>query len=109
MFRVTVHDDPRCLTFQVEGRLAGPWVRELHDCWRSTLAGQSRPAVCVDLAGVTFVDAAGRALLAQLHRAGAQLRASGVQMRAVVAEISQDPAGTPQGDRGTEGGARGDR
>ena len=23
MFRVTVHDDPRCLTFQVEGRLAG--------------------------------------------------------------------------------------
>ena len=103
MFRVTVHDDPRCLTFQVEGRLAGPWVRELHECWRSTLAGRRRPAVCVDLAGVTFVDAAGKALLAQLHRAGAQLRAAGVQMRAVVAEATQDTPGTPEGDRAPEG------
>jgi anti-anti-sigma regulatory factor len=103
MFRVTVHDDPGCVTFQVEGRLTGPWVRELHDCWQNTLAGRLRPVVCVDLAGVTFVDAAGKALLAQLHRAGAQLRASGVQMRAVVAEMTEATGGTHQGDRGPEG------
>ena len=109
MFRVTVHDDPNCLTFQVEGRLAGPWVRELHECWQSTLAGRRRPAVCVDLAGVTFVDAAGKALLARLHRDGAQLRASGVQMRAVVAEMTQGTAGTPEGNRGPEGGEGGSR
>jgi len=27
--RITVHDNPEALTFQLEGRLAGPWLREL--------------------------------------------------------------------------------
>src|SRR4051812_19303580 len=103
MLRVTVHDDPHCLTFQVEGRLVGAWVRELRNCWRSTLASQHRSVVCVDVTGVTSVDAAGKALLAELHRAGAKLVASGVLMRAVVAEMTQPATLPPQIGRGTEG------
>ena len=38
MLRITVHDKPQALTFQLEGRLAGPWLRELEECWKSTLA-----------------------------------------------------------------------
>ena len=35
MLRITVHDAPGTLTFRLKGRLAGPWVRELEECWRA--------------------------------------------------------------------------
>ena len=38
MLRITVHENQESLTFQLEGRLAGPWLRELEECWHSTLA-----------------------------------------------------------------------
>ena len=27
MLRITMHEKPRALTFQLEGRLAGPWLQ----------------------------------------------------------------------------------
>ena len=42
MLRITVHDNPQALTFQLEGRLAGPWVQELKECWQSTLNQQRK-------------------------------------------------------------------
>ena len=51
MLRITVHDQPQTLTFQLEGRLAGPWLRELEECWQSTLAHQRKPILRVDLDG----------------------------------------------------------
>jgi hypothetical protein len=33
MLRITVHNKPPVLTFQLEGELARPWVRELEECW----------------------------------------------------------------------------
>ena len=92
MLRITVHDKPRALTFQLEGRLAGPWVRELEECWQSTLAGQRKPILRVDLTGVTFIDAAGQACLAALHRQGAEFVAADCLTKAIVAEITQAPA-----------------
>jgi anti-anti-sigma regulatory factor len=76
MMRITVHDEPGCLTFQLEGRLAGPWVRVLEECWQSALARQRKPILRVDLTGVTSIDAAGQAHLAAIHRAGAELVAA---------------------------------
>ena len=87
MFRISVHDNPGSLTVQLEGRLAGPWVRELEECWQSTLASQRRPILRVDLMGVTSIDAAGKKLLAAMHLEGAEFLARGCLMRAVVAEI----------------------
>ena len=43
MLRITVHDNPRDLTFQLEGSLAGPWLRVLEECWQSTLARRRKP------------------------------------------------------------------
>jgi len=103
MLRVTVHEETGSLRFEVEGRLAGAWVQELQLCWRSTLAGRPRSAVLVDLKGVTFIDDAGKDLLAQLHRAGATLTASGVLMRAVVTQVTQATARAHNGTPGTEG------
>lgn len=91
MLRITAHDSPESLTFQLEGKLAGPWVRELEDCWQRTLAGRPRPAIRLDLTGVTFLDAAGKAFLAARHGQGVELVASGCLMSALVAEITNAP------------------
>lgn len=90
MLRITVHDNPESLTFQLEGALAGPWVRELEECWRRTFAGR-RSAVRFDLAGVTSIDAAGRDFLAAMHRQQAEFIAVDCLTRAVVAEITKAP------------------
>ena len=87
MLRITTSDSPRVLTFQLEGRLEGPWVHELEQCWRSLLDGAKRPTVCVDLTGVTYIDAAGKARLAQMHEQGARFIARDCATKAVVAEI----------------------
>jgi anti-anti-sigma regulatory factor len=96
MLRITVHDDPAALTFQLEGRLTGPWVQELEECWQGTLSRQHRPILRVDLTGVTFIGAAGLACLAALHRQGAEFVAADCLMKAVVAEITSSPVPDPE-------------
>jgi anti-anti-sigma regulatory factor len=90
MLRITANDSPRVLTFRLEGRLEGPWVRELEQSWRSLLDGASQPTVCVDLTGVTYIDAAGKARLAEMHEQGAQFIAGDCLTKAIVAEIVGD-------------------
>ena len=102
MLRITVHDDLKSLTFRLEGTLAGPWVSEVEECRRRALAGRRRPSVRFDLAGVTFIDAAGEAYLAAMHRQGAALIAADCLTRAIVAEITKAP--TP--DRGRPAGPK---
>ena len=89
MLRITVHDSQRALTFQLEGKLAGLWVRVLEECWQSTLAGRRVRSPRLDLTGVTSIDSAGQACLAALHRQGAEFVAADCLTKAVVAEISQ--------------------
>ena len=104
MLRITVHDKPGVRTFQLEGRLAGPWVRVLEECWQSALAGRREPMLRVDLTGVTSIDAAGRACLAALQRQGAEFIAADVLIKGIVAEITQGPlpdSGCPK-DEGFE-------
>jgi anti-anti-sigma regulatory factor len=73
------------MTVQLEGRLAGPWVRELE---HGIEAGRRSSVLRFDLTGVTFIDAAGKELLAAVHANGAEFLISGCMMRAVVAEIA---------------------
>jgi anti-anti-sigma regulatory factor len=88
MLRITVHDKPGSLTIQLEGRLAGPWVRELENYWQSTRASQRKPVLRFDLTGVTSIDAAGKEFLAAMHAEGAEFLTCGCLMRAVMAEIT---------------------
>jgi ABC-type transporter Mla MlaB component len=92
MLRITVHDKPQALTFQLEGRLAGPWLRELEACWKSTLAQRRKSILRVDLTGVTFIDAAGKACLAVMYHQGAELIAADCLTKDIVAEIRQGDA-----------------
>jgi ABC-type transporter Mla MlaB component len=91
MLRITVHDNPESVTFQLEGRLASAWVRLVEDCRQRTLASQRKPVLCFDLAGVTFIDAAGKAYLAAMHRLGAEFVAADCLTKAIVAEITKAP------------------
>ena len=96
MLRITVRDSPEALTFQLEGRLAGPWVPVLEECWQSELLRQRQPILRVDLTGVTSLDAAGRTCLAALHSQGAEFIAADCLTRAMVAEITRSPSGGAQ-------------
>ena len=89
MLRITVHHNPQTLTFQLEGWLAGPWVRELEACWQNTLNQPCKPVLRIDLTGVTFIDRAGKACLAGMHRQGAELVAADCMTKAILAEITQ--------------------
>ena len=113
MLRITVHDNPESLTFQLEGGLAGSWVREVEDCRQRTLAGRCGMAVRFDLTAVTFIDAAGKAYLAAMHRLGAEFVAADCLTKAVVAEITKAPSHPhplpPVGGRAGRGPKREDR
>jgi anti-anti-sigma regulatory factor len=87
MLRITADDHARVLTFRLEGRLEGPWVRELEQCWRGMFDAVSKPTITVDLTGVTYIDAAGKAQLADMHVQGAEFITDDCMTKAVVEEI----------------------
>lgn len=89
MLKITKHRDAasKSVSFMLEGRLAGPWVEELGTCW-SQIAANSQSRTVVDLTGVTFVDADGKALLTRMWQQGAGLRAAGCLTRCIVEEIT---------------------
>jgi ABC-type transporter Mla MlaB component len=63
-------------TFKLEGKLLSPWVDALHGVCLPPL--QKAEQVRLDLAAVTFVDAAGAKLLRELIRNGVVItRSSG--------------------------------
>jgi ABC-type transporter Mla MlaB component len=89
MFRITTLTAENELVMKLEGSLTGPWVRELDSCWRRVASEREDRRVRVDLTGLCQVDAAGRELMAVMHRAGAQFLTKGCVMPEIVREISQ--------------------
>ncbi|MCU1275565.1 MAG: outer rane efflux protein, partial [Bryobacterales bacterium] len=88
MLRITITSDSESAACRLEGKLAGRWVAELEQSWRTELAG-SRSLV-VDLDDVSFVDAGGKALLARMHAQGAKLVTTAPFTKAIVEEIVGD-------------------
>ena len=88
MLKITVSNTNPGITFVLSGRLAGPWVRELRDCWlKQEFDG---PVSChVDLREVTFIDEAGTTLLSQMYRMGVTIQASGCLTRAIVQNLGK--------------------
>ena len=77
MLKITLSKTNRGTTFVLSGRLAGPWVEELRNCWLEREFGESAPCH-VDLREVTFIDEAGTTLLSQMYREGAPFRRQAV-------------------------------
>jgi len=65
--RITIHDEEKLVTLKIEGRAAEPLVSELHRAWQDLAPSLGSRKLSVDLRGVTFMDLAGRHLLAEIH------------------------------------------
>ena len=83
----------------LEGRLAGPWVREL-SVYCHEMSGDQQSRTKIDLTGVTFIDANGKALLTRLWQQGAELHAAGCLTRCLVEEITGASGSHPARNRG---------
>ena len=90
MLKITGQRDaaPDSISLILEGRQAGPWVEELTSYWHEILANQQN-CTMIDLTGVTFIDANGKALLTGLWQRGAEFRAVGCLTRCIVEEITK--------------------
>ena len=87
MLRIDIHQGTETTSFTLEGKLMGPWVGELENCWHNLIAAEPSRAILVQLAAVTFIDSQGKALLTQMCRQGVRLVPTGCLMRAIVHEI----------------------
>jgi outer membrane protein TolC/ABC-type transporter Mla MlaB component len=103
MLRVTAEKKRGKTVLNVEGRLAGPWVAALEQCWRELRSSSPQEKFHVDLCGVSFIDAAGKVLLKEIHRQGGHLLAEGCLNQAIVREIvsSEDPGNTGKSRKGS--------
>jgi anti-anti-sigma regulatory factor len=93
MLRITTCDTSGVTRLLVEGKLAGACVGELEKCWRETISTKSAESILIDLGGVTFVDAAGKQLLAGMHEQGTRFEAAGLLAKCLMAEIERSGAG----------------
>ena len=90
MLRITVHEDGAVWRLHLAGRLAGAWVAETENTWRSAPVSGRR--LEIDMREVTWIDKAGRCLLQTMNQAGARFIAKGVAMEALVEEITGKPS-----------------
>jgi hypothetical protein len=90
MLRLRTVSTPDATLLVLEGRLMGPWVDELAQCWERLRDEKPEGPIRVALDGVTFVSAAGRALLARLYDDGALLTARTCMTSAMIDEIVQE-------------------
>jgi ABC-type transporter Mla MlaB component len=66
--RVTIHQqEGENVTLEIEGKVAGLHVPELHRAWKDLAPSLGARRLRVDLRGVTHVDATGQKLLSEIY------------------------------------------
>jgi ABC-type transporter Mla MlaB component len=85
MLRITIKKDNSSEVWELEGRLSGEWVCELDRLWKER-SPQTGPTE-VHLKAVSYIDPAGKELLAEMRQQGAEIRGCGCMVRAFVEEI----------------------
>jgi outer membrane protein TolC len=94
MLKITLHDSPEALTFQLEGKLVGAYARELEQSWLTAASTRGSRTLGVDLREVDFIDDEGRRVLSILHEAGAEFYACGPLTSSIVEAVTgRSPAG----------------
>lgn len=98
MLRVTTQKKSGKFLLTIEGRLAGESVSTLEQCWRELRAASPTEKFNVDLCGVSFIDAAGKTLLKEIHHQGGRLVAQGCLNQETVKEITEAAEGKSEHD-----------
>jgi anti-anti-sigma regulatory factor len=86
MLKITLLDSAEEFRLRLEGKLSGPWVFELRQCWETACSTTAGRRTVVDLRDVDYVDQAGELLLADMHRREVELVAVTPLIRTVVEE-----------------------
>jgi hypothetical protein len=89
MLKVTIKEVDSAETWELEGKLSGDWVKELKRCWKERSSPAGVP-LNVHLKAVTYIDAAGKQLLMEMHGRGVEIRGCGCMTKAVVEEITRE-------------------
>ena len=86
MLKVTIKQEDSIETWELEGKLSGEWVKELERCWKERSAPPGA-SLQVHLKAVSYIDAAGKQLLKEMHGRGVEIKGCGCMIKAVVEEI----------------------
>jgi anti-anti-sigma regulatory factor len=89
MLKISTKERAGSVAFILEGRLCGAWTVEAELAWSRLLSTLHQEEVVLDLAGVTFIDRAGEALVTAMLGRGTKVRASGVMISHLVEEVQQ--------------------
>jgi hypothetical protein len=92
MLKVTIRKEESGETWELEGKLCGDWVSELERCWKDRRLPPG-VSLLVQLKAVSYIDAAGKQLLAAMHDGGVSIRGCSCLTNAVVEEITRHPTG----------------
>jgi outer membrane protein len=96
MLKITIHESPEALTFQVEGKLIGDWAKELDQAWQVSYSVRNRKALIVDLTETLHIDDEGKRVLTKLFHDGAFFKTSGTMTSGIVDEITGKSRKTPR-------------
>ena len=103
MLRITTETRKGKTLLRLEGKITGPHVGTLEQCWRELTAAAPKAKFSVDLCGVSYIDSAGKALLREMHRLGAEFLAGGCLNQAIVKEISQSEKSAAKASKKAKG------
>jgi anti-anti-sigma regulatory factor len=87
VLKVSITDTATERIWVVQGRLVGPWVRELRTCWKKTHRTHSEQRCVIDLNDVTSIDKSGERLLLAMAKKGAELRATGMYTKHLLEKV----------------------
>ena len=90
MLRVTVKQEGAVESWELEGKLAGEWAKELERCWRHSPSKGPETLRRVHLKAVSYIDADGKRLISEMYREGAEIKACGCMTRAIVEGIVRE-------------------
>ena len=90
MLRIDSLNENELTTLNVEGRLVGPWVNELEQCWKKVVEVRPPQLVRINLSAVGFIDSEGKQLLCKMRKQGAVLVPTGCFMKSIVEEIERE-------------------
>jgi outer membrane protein len=99
MLRISTETKRTKTILTIEGRIAGPSVGTVEQCWRELLAASPKQKFIIDVCGVSFIDNAGKVLLREMHRLGAEFQVEGCLNQAIVDEISTAEGSSSSGEK----------
>jgi hypothetical protein len=91
MLKITLHDSAHEFRITLEGRLSGPWVGELDQCWQTASSTTAGRKTILDLGEVDFVCPDAEPLLVRMHAHGVEFIAVTPVIVAVLQDICESP------------------